>query len=71
MTDALNVWLDELAGAAQADLESRNLVRDGALRKSRELIKLCSSAIRSGHRDAWDEASEGRQATWWPIPPSW
>lgn len=57
MEDALNVWLDELAGAAQADLESRNLVRDGALRKSRELIKLCSSAIRSGHRDAWDEAN--------------
>ncbi len=21
--------------------------------------------------DAWDEASDGRQATWWPIPPSW
>lgn len=56
MTDALNVWLDELAGAAQADLESRNLVRDAALRQSRELIKLCSGAIRAGHRDAWDEA---------------
>jgi len=57
MTDTLNVWLDELAGAAQADLEARNQVRDEALRRSRGLIKLCSRAIRSGHRDAWDEAN--------------
>jgi radical SAM superfamily enzyme YgiQ (UPF0313 family) len=21
--------------------------------------------------DAWDNATEGREATWWPIPPSW
>jgi radical SAM superfamily enzyme YgiQ (UPF0313 family) len=21
--------------------------------------------------DAWDEAAKGREATWWPIPPSW
>ena len=27
------------------------------MQKSRELIRLCSVAIRSGHRDAWDEAN--------------
>lgn len=57
MTDALQVWLDQLAAAAQADLESRNQARDEALQKSRELIRLCSSAIRSGHREIWDEAN--------------
>ncbi|HSQ39213.1 MAG TPA: haloacid dehalogenase [Anaerolineales bacterium] len=57
MTEALQVWLDQLAAAAQADLEARNLARDEALQKSRELIRLCSSAIRSGHREMWDEAN--------------
>ncbi len=57
MADALNVWLDQLASAAQTDLEARNRARDKALHKSRDLIRLCSHAIRSGHRDAWDEAN--------------
>ncbi len=57
MTEALQVWLDQLAAAAQADLEARNQARDEALQKSRELIRLCSSAIRSGHREMWDEAN--------------
>ncbi|HOU14463.1 MAG TPA: haloacid dehalogenase [Anaerolineae bacterium] len=57
MTDALQVWLDQLAAAAQTDLEARNQARDEALQKSRELIRLCSSAIRSGHRELWDEAN--------------
>jgi translin len=57
MIDALNAWLDALAVAAEADLEARNQVRDEALHKSRDLIRLCSSAIRSGHREAWDEAN--------------
>jgi len=57
MTDALQMWLDQLAAASQADLESRNQARDEALQKSRELIRLCSSAIRSGHREVWDEAN--------------
>lgn len=58
MADKLQVWLDQLAEAAQADLEARNQARDGALSKSRELIRLCSSAIRAGHRNVWDEAGE-------------
>lgn len=57
MTDALNGWLDELAEQAQASMELRNQARDEALGKSRELIRLCSSAIRAGHRSSWTEAN--------------
>ncbi|MEJ5311275.1 MAG: haloacid dehalogenase [Anaerolineae bacterium] len=56
--DKLQAWLDELSAAAQADLEARNQARDEALNKSRELIRLCSSAIRAGHRDSWNEAND-------------
>jgi translin len=52
----LQQWLDQLADLAQADMEAQNDVRDRVLRKSRELIRLCSSAIRAGHRDEWEEA---------------
>ena len=52
----LQQWLDHLADLAQADMEAQNEVRDRVLRKSRELIRLCSSAIRAGHRDVWEEA---------------
>lgn len=55
MTD-LQTWLDALAAQAEADFEARNVARDEALRESRALIRLCSSAIRAGHRSAWDEA---------------
>ncbi len=55
MTD-LQTWLDALAAQAEADFEARNTARDEALRESRALIRLCSSAIRAGHRSAWDEA---------------
>ena len=58
MVETLQVWLDQLSEAAQADLEARNQARDGDLSKSRELIRLCSSAIRAGHRNVWDEANE-------------
>lgn len=53
---ALQSWLDDLGAAADEDFEARNEVREAALTQSRRLIKLCSSAIRSGHREAWDEA---------------
>jgi len=56
MVAQLQTWLDQLAAVAEADLEARNAVRDQALQKSRELIRLCSSAIRSGHREAWEQA---------------
>lgn len=52
----LQQWLDHLADLAQADMAAQNDVRDRVLRKSRELIRLCSSAIRAGHRDEWEEA---------------
>lgn len=54
--DELLRWLDQLAVMADADMEMQNQVRDDVLKKSRELIRLCSSAIRSGHRSAWNEA---------------
>lgn len=56
MKENLQEWLDQLGAAAQEDFEARNKVRDAALLKSRELIRLCSSAIRAGHRESWDEA---------------
>ncbi len=57
MNEVLQGWLDQLAAAAHADLEARNQARDAALQQSRELIRLCSSAIRAGHRELWDEAN--------------
>lgn len=56
MGDSFQTWLDELAAAAEADLGAQNETRDQALAQSRDLIRLCSNAIRAGHRDAWDEA---------------
>jgi translin len=56
MNDDLRQWLDELAALADADMENQNQVRDDVLKKSRDLIRLCSSAIRSGHRSSWEEA---------------
>lgn len=56
MNDALQTWLDELASLAEADMAAQNEIRDEALRQSRDLIRLCSNAIRAGHREAWAEA---------------
>lgn len=56
MDEQLLQWLDALAEAARADLENRNTARDQALLQSRELIRLCASAIRAGHRNEWEEA---------------
>jgi len=53
--------MDTLNGIAErirADLSARNEARDGALKSSRELIRLCASAIRAAHREAWAEADE-------------
>ncbi len=58
MNDELQTWLTQLKQAAQIDFEARDTVRDQVLRKSRELIRLCSSAIRAGHREQWEEAQE-------------
>ncbi len=56
MNEAFQAWLDRLAALAEADLGAQNQIRDQALDQSRDLIRLCSNAIRAGHRDEWDEA---------------
>ena len=56
MDNDLQAWLTQLQQAAQANFEERDTIRDQVLRKSRELIRICSGAIRAGHREQWDEA---------------
>ncbi len=54
----LNAWLEALTDAAEVDFEARNGVRDQALQRSRVLIRICSRAIRAGHREQEAEARE-------------
>ena len=56
--ESVQTWLDGLALAAEADLGKQNAVRDEALQQSRELIRLCSNAIRAGHRNDWQSAED-------------
>ena len=48
--------LDSIADHIRADWTARNAVRDATLSRSRELIRLCATAIRASHRDEWDAA---------------
>jgi len=48
--------LDAISQRIRTDFEARNDARDDALRRSRELTRLCATAIRASHRDDWDEA---------------
>jgi translin len=48
--------LEAIVEEIRADLSSRNEARDQALRRSRELIRLCATAIRSCHREEWEAA---------------
>jgi translin len=50
--------LEAIAERIRADFTTRNDVRDEALRRTRELIRLCGTAIRASHRDEWDKARE-------------
>jgi translin len=50
--------LETIAQRIQADFEARNDARDGALRRTRELIRTCATAIRASHRDEWDTAHD-------------
>ena len=50
--------LEMICERIRADFEARNSARDEALRRSRELIRLCATAIRASHRDEWDTAHE-------------
>jgi len=50
--------LETIATRIRADFEVRNDARNEALRRSRELIRLCATAIRASHRDEWNTARE-------------
>ena len=50
--------LDTISDRIRADFRARNDARDGALRRSRELTRLCATAIRASHRDDWDKARQ-------------
>jgi len=50
--------LETISKRIRTNFEARNSARDEALRRSRELIRLCATAIRSSHRDEWDTARE-------------
>lgn len=50
--------LEVLGETLRADLAARNEARDGALRRSRELVRLCGTAIRAAHREEWEKAHD-------------
>jgi translin len=50
--------LETIADRIRGDFETRNGVRDSALHRTRELIRLCGNAIRASHRDEWHEARD-------------
>lgn len=48
--------LEPIGERIRDGLSARNEARDQAIRRSRELIRLCASAIRAVHREAWSQA---------------
>jgi translin len=48
--------LDSIAENIRAEWTKRNAVRDATLSRSRELVRLCATAIRASHRDDFQEA---------------
>jgi translin len=54
----MNHYLETVAERIRADFEARNDTRDQVLRRSRELIRLCATAIRASHRNDWHAARE-------------
>jgi translin len=50
--------LETISERIRAEFEARNSARDEALRRSRELIRLCATAIRASHRNEWNTARE-------------
>jgi translin len=49
--------LNTIIGQIQDTLSAKTSVRDQALRRSRELTRMCAQAIRATHREEWDEAA--------------
>lgn len=54
--------LDVIAERIRATLNAKNAARDGAVERSRTLIRHCSLSIRAAHRDERDEAQRQLQA---------
>jgi translin len=53
--------MDELADISEVIrniFTDKNAVRDQALQRSRQLIRLCSHAIRATHREEWEKATD-------------
>ncbi|NLE43901.1 MAG: haloacid dehalogenase [Chloroflexi bacterium] len=50
--------LETIAELIRTDFERRNAARDEALRRTRELIRMCATAIRASHRNEWEDAHE-------------
>lgn len=48
--------IEAIAERIRADFGARSVARDEVLRSSRELIRLCASAIRASHRNEWESA---------------
>ncbi len=42
----------------RADLSAQGAAQDEALRRSRELVRLCATAIRAIHREEWEAAGQ-------------
>ena len=49
--------LQAIVERIRTDFEAKNTARDGALKRSRELIRFCSLSIRASHRHEFDEAA--------------
>lgn len=50
------VGIEDAAERIRSAFEARSAARDEVLRSSRELIRLCSTAIRASHRNEWESA---------------
>ncbi len=48
--------LKKIADDIRAELDATNAAREGALKLSREIIRLSANSIRATHREEWDEA---------------
>lgn len=55
-TDAHTQQLQAISADIRARLSEKDATRDAAVRRSREVIRLCSECIRAIHRSEWAEA---------------
>ena len=50
--------LEAISELIRADFDARDRARDEALRTTRDLTRLCATAIRASHRNDWESAGE-------------